>query len=198
MSLGSVRHGPWSNATDEGTALITRRSRIRIGHAAGRAVGGVPAGSTNRRGSEFEQIARGADRERWRVEAGVVEQVAVTRDDRPGTGGERERDEVVVSRIAENARWLARIAQLDARARDLAHGALGVGRVDALEEVGLCQAASDLTQESRADDRLEVPSKSASTNRAGGLGSVPTMPDSSALASMTSRVTPRAGRHERL
>jgi hypothetical protein len=44
---------------------------------------------------------------------------------------------------------------LDARAGDLALGALGalgVGEIDAFEEVGLRQAASDLVQESRAHD----------------------------------------------
>src|SRR6185436_11225252 len=87
----------------------------------------------------------------------MVEQIAVAGGDGPRTSGERERDEVVVGGVADDAWRFARIAELDARARDLAHGALRVGRIDALEEVGLRQATSDLAQELRADDRLKMP-----------------------------------------
>jgi len=65
----------------------------------------------------------------------VVEQIAVACDDRAGACGLRERDEIVVVGITQDAGLISRIAQLDAGEGDLAHGALSVGWVDAGEEV---------------------------------------------------------------
>lgn len=140
---------------------------------------------------EAEQLTRGARRERRGMEPWVVQQILVARHDRVCTSGHRESDEVVVVRVAKDRRRISRIAELDARLRDEANDAFGRHGFHAVAEVPLAEPASDLVEQVGADDRHEHATVEGGEEKGGRTRGVPAMPESSALASTTSRVNAR-------